>query len=256
MYNRAYMTQNNQIKIVIMAGGKGTRMESDLPKPLCVLGGKPMIEYLLETISKITNEKPIVVIGYKADLIKKELGEKCDYAIQKEALGTANAVASAKEACGDASEIIVLSGDQPFVTVETIKKTLEKHKSSNAKITFTTTEIPDFLDWRKYFIPLGRILRKNGEVLGIREYKDANEEEKKILEINTACCYAFDAKWLWENLPKIKNNNAKREYYLTDLFYIAHDEGEKIETIKMDPHESLGANSRDDLNILETFTKK
>jgi len=250
------MSENSQMKIVIMAGGKGTRMCSELPKPLCTLGGKPMIEYLLETISKITKEKPVVVIGYKAELVEKELGEKCEYAIQKEQLGTANAVWCAKDACRDACEIVVLSGDQPFVTVETIKKTLEAHKNSKAKITFTTTQIPDFEDWRKYFIPLGRILRKNGEVVGIREYKDANEEEKKILEINTACCYAFDAKWLWENLPKIKNNNAKGEYYLTDLFYIAHDEGEKIETVKMDPHESLGANSKEDLNILETFTKK
>ena len=157
-----------------------------------------------------------------------------------------------------------MSGDQPFVKAETIKRALKKHKISKAKITFTTTEIPDFLDWRKYFIPLGRILRKNGpaspggsqggKVVGIREYKDANEKEKKIREINTACCYVFDAKWLWKNLPKIKNNNAKNEFYLTSLFYIAYDEKEKIETIKIEPDESIGANSREDLEILQKFT--
>lgn len=246
----------NKTKFVIMAGGKGTRMCSDLPKPLCTLGGKPMIEYLLETISQITDQKPIVIIGYKAELVEKELGDKCDYAIQKETLGTANAVWSAKDACKDAETIIVLSGDQPFVTINTIKKTIEKHESTNAKLTFTTTEIQDFDDWRKYFIPLGRILRENSKVVGVKEYKDANEEEKNILEINTACCYAFDAKWLWKNLPNVKNENAKGEYYLTDLFYIAHEEGEKIETVKMDPFESLGANSKEDLNTIEDIIKK
>jgi len=256
---------NKKIKFLILAAGKGTRMDGDLPKVLAPLGGKPMIKHLLETISKVYDGKPIVIVGYKAELIKAELGDSCIYALQKEQLGTGHAVFSAKEYCEDADEIIVLSGDQPFVKAETIKKTLEKHKNSKAKITFTTTEVPDFLDWRKYFIPLGRILRKNGparspessgaggEITGIREYKDANDEEKKITEINAACCYVFDAKWLWENIPKIKNNNAKKEFYLTDLFYIAYDEKEKIETIKINPDESMGANSKEDLEMLQKF---
>jgi bifunctional UDP-N-acetylglucosamine pyrophosphorylase/glucosamine-1-phosphate N-acetyltransferase len=245
---------SRKIKFLILAAGKGTRMNSDLPKVLAPLGGKPMIRHLLETISKVYDDKPIVIVGYKAELVKAELGDSCIYALQKEQLGTGHAVFSAKDYCEDADEIVVLSGDQPFVKAETIKKTIEKHETEKAKITFTTTEIPDFLDWRKYFIPLGRILRKNGEIVGIREYKDANEEEKEIREINTACCYIFDAKWLWENLPKIKNNNAKNEFYITDLFYIASDEKENIETVKMSPEESMGANSKEDLEILQKFT--
>lgn len=229
-------------------------MNSDLPKAISPLRGKPMIKHLLETISEIYTGKPIVIVGHKAELVKAELGDTCEYALQKDISGTASAVLCAKDNCEGAEQIIVLSADQPFVKLETIKKVLEKHKNSKAKITFTTTEIPDFLDWKKYFIPLGRILRKDGEVVAIREYKDASDEEREIREINTACCYAFDAKWLWENLPKIKNDNAKKEFYLTDLFYIAHDEKEKIETIKMDPNESIGANSKEDLEILEKFS--
>jgi bifunctional UDP-N-acetylglucosamine pyrophosphorylase/glucosamine-1-phosphate N-acetyltransferase len=245
---------NKKIKFLILAAGKGTRMNSDLPKVLAPLGGKPMIKHLIETISKVYDDKPIIIVGYKAELVKAELGDSCIYALQKEQLGTGHAVFSAKDYCEDAEEIVVLSGDQPFVKAETIKKTIEKHESSKAKITFTTTEIPDFLDWRKYFIPLGRILRENEEVVGIREYKDASEEEKEIKEINTACCYVFDAKWLWENIPKIKNNNAKNEFYITDLFYIASEEKENIETVKMSPEESMGANSKEDLEILQKFT--
>ena len=228
-------------------------MNHDLPKVLAPLGGKPMIKHLLKTISEIYDGKPIAIVGHKAELVKEELGNSCEYALQKEQLGTAHAVFSAKEYCDDAEEIVVVSGDQPFVKKDTLKKTIEKHENSKAKITFTTTEIPDFLDWRKAFFALGRVLRKDGEVIGIREYKDASEEEKNVKEINTACCYVFDAKWLWENIPKIKNDNAKKEFYLTDLFHIAFDEKEKIETIKMDPYESLGANTREDLEVLEKF---
>lgn len=237
-----------------MAAGKGTRMDSDLPKALSPLGGKPMIKYLLDTIAQVYDGKPIVIVGHKAELIKETLGDTCEYALQKEQLGTGHAVESAKDYCMGAEAVVVLSGDQPFVKVATIKKCLEKYEETKAKITFTTTEIPDFLDWRKYFIPLGRILRTNNEVVGIREYRDANEIEKEIREINTACCYVFDANWLWENIPKIKMNETKHEYYLTDLFHIAYEEKEKIETIKMSAEESMGANSKEDLSLLQKFT--
>jgi bifunctional UDP-N-acetylglucosamine pyrophosphorylase/glucosamine-1-phosphate N-acetyltransferase len=245
----------DKIKFLILAAGKGTRMDSDLPKVLAPLGGKPMIKHVIESISKISTEKPISIVGHKKELVEQELGDSSLYAFQKEISGTASAVASAKEYCIDAEEVVVLSGDQPFVKSETIKNCIERHQSSKAKITFTTTEIPDFLDWRKAFLVYGRILRENDEVTGIREYKDANEEEREVKEVNTGCCYVFDSKWLWENLPKIKNNNLKNEYYLTDLFHIAREENQKIETIKMEPHEALGANSKEDLDILENFIK-
>lgn len=249
------MTENGKIKILILAAGKGKRMQSDLPKCLSPLCGKHMIQHLIEAVSEITHEKPVAIIGHLADLVKKELGNSCDYALQTEQLGTGHAVVSAKEKCEKAEHILVMSGDQPFISPETIKNLIIKHKSSNAVITFTTAEIPDFEDWRKVFIAFGRILRKNNEVIGIREYKDATEEERLIKEVN-AGCYIFKADWLWENLTKIKNTNIQNEYYLTDLFKIASENNEKIETVKIEPKEALGANTKEELEILEKFAKK
>jgi len=244
------MTAQN-IKILILAAGKGTRMKWAGPKALALLHGRPMIHHIVEEIKKITDEKPVVIVGHKAELVESELGESCDYVLQAEQLGTGHAVAAAKEKCKDAGEIIVLSSDQPFIKAESIKRAIEKHGASQAKITFLTTEVPDFEGWRKYFLTHGRILRKDSAVVGIREYKDATEEEKSIQEVNTGCCYIFDARWLWENISKINNDNIKQEYYLTSLFEIAAKNGEKIESIKIDNVEALGANSKEELEILE-----
>ncbi|MFZ2072445.1 MAG: NTP transferase domain-containing protein [Minisyncoccia bacterium] len=246
------MKKDRKIKIVILAAGKGKRMQSDLPKVLAPLKGKSMIEHVLEAVQKALGEKPIAIVGHKSELVQSELGDLCFYVLQKEQLGTGHAVSCAKGDCEEAEDIVVLSGDQPFIKAETIKNLIEKHLESDAKITFTTTILPDFLEWRKGFMGFGRILRKNGEVIGIREYKDASEEEKNIKEVN-AGCYIFNAKWLWKNLEKIKNENAQNEYYLTDLFQIAREDNEKIGTINIEPHEALGANTKEELEILENF---
>ena len=242
--------KKDKFEILILAAGKGTRMQSELPKVLVKFRNKPMIRYILESAEKAFHKKPIAIVGHKAKLVKSELKNKCFYALQKEQLGTGHAVASAKKICKSAEHIIVLSGDQPLITPKTIKNLIEKHLKAKTKITFATTKLSDFKDWRMAFLRFGRILRKNAKVVGIREYKDASEKEKKIKEVN-AGCYAFDAKWLWKNLEKIKNNNVQNEYYLTDLFKIAHDNKEKIEAIKIAPHEALGANSKEELEILE-----
>ncbi|HAS80646.1 MAG: Bifunctional protein GlmU [Candidatus Nomurabacteria bacterium GW2011_GWE1_32_28] len=246
------MENLDKIKIIILAGGKGKRMQSDLPKVLIKLNGKPLIKYILNSVKKAFNKKPIAVIGNKAELVKSELKDSCFYAIQKEQLGTGHAVSCTKEYCKDAEHIIILSGDQPLISPETLKNLLKKHLEVKTKITFTTTEVCDFDNWRKSFIAFGRIIRKNGEITAIREYRDASEEEKLIKEVN-AGSYAFDAKWLWKNLEKINNKNIQNEYYLTDLLHIASLEKEKIEAIQIESHEALGANTKEELEILEEF---
>ena len=244
----------NDLKILILAAGKGKRMQSDLPKALIPLKGRHMIKHLLESVKKITDEKPIIIVGHMAPLVQKELGNTCLYTFQKEQLGTGHAVSCAKKYCEKTKNILVMQGDQPFISPETIKKIIDKHITSQAKITFTTTVLPDFEEWRNAFIAFGRILRKNGEVLGIQEFRDASEEERKIKEVN-AGCYVFDAKWLWKNLDKIKNENAQKEYYLTDLIKIAKGENEKVETVNIKPKEALGANTKEELEILENFVE-
>jgi bifunctional UDP-N-acetylglucosamine pyrophosphorylase/glucosamine-1-phosphate N-acetyltransferase len=244
------MKDKSKFEIVILAAGKGKRMQTELPKVLVKFKKKPMIKHILESIKKAFHKKPIAIVGHKAELVKSELKDLCLYALQEEQLGTGHAVSCAKNNCKEAEHILVLSGDQPLISPKTIKNIMEKHLKSKSKITFTTTEIVDFTDWRKSFLGFGRILRKNGEVIGIREYKDANEKEKEIKEVN-AGCYAFETKWLWENLEKIKNDNVQNEYYLTDLFKIASRNKNFIETIKIDSYEALGANSKEELEILE-----
>jgi len=244
----------HKVKIVVLAGGQGKRMGSDLPKVLTKLTDKHLIGHLLQSIREASSEKPIIVIGHKAELVKAELGDSCLYALQKEQLGTGHALACAEDIALDAEHILMLQGDMPFITAETIKGLAKSHLDSKSKITFATTEVEDFLDWRSAFWNFGRILREDGEVIGIREYKDATEDERKIKEVN-AGCYVFEAKWLWENLKKINNENVQKEYYLTDLFHIAFEEGETINTEKITPMEALGANSKEELAILEKFAK-
>jgi len=243
---------DTKIKILILAGGKGKRMQSDLPKVLVPLKNKAMILHIIEELQKINLGKPISIVGHQRDLVQDALKDLSLYAIQEEQLGTGHAVSCAKDQCINAEQILILSGDQPLITKETISNLINKQIETKAKITFATTEVPDFLDWRKGFLGFGRILRDGEKVIGIKEYKDTTEEEKEIKEVN-AGSYIFQADWLWNNLDKIKNNNAQNEYYLTDLFKIAFEEKEKIETVSISPREALGANTKEELEILENI---
>lgn len=239
-------------KVLILGAGKGKRMQSELPKVLASLSGKPMIRHVLESVYKAINGKPVVIVGHKKELVEEELGDEVLYAVQDEQLGTGHAVVCAKEYCENFEHIIVLSGDQPLISSETIRNLITKHSESVAKVTFATTIVEDFEDWRKGFMGFGRILRENGKVIGIKEFKDSNEEEKNIKEVN-AGSYIFNGPWLWENLNKLKNENAQGEYYLTDLLHLASSNGEIIETISIGTHEALGANTKEELETLNAL---
>ena len=250
------MQEKSKTRIIVLAGGKGTRMKSILPKVLVLLNGKPMIKHLLESIRQSgIDDKPVIVVGYEKEKVIKELGDKYQYVIQKEQLGTGHAVVSAEKILKNKTEnVIVFYGDHPFIRPQTIKKLLEKHLESNAKITLATTILPDFKDWRSFFYAnFGRIVRnKKKEIIKIVESKDANNEEKKIKEVNPAY-YCFEANWLWKKLKMLKTNNVLRQYYLTDLVQIAMQEKNKINSINISPHEALGANSKEELEMLEKF---
>ena len=249
---------NSKIQVIILAAGRGKRMKSDEPKALSLLKGKPLLQHILETLKKLDPEiKPVIVVGHKKERVKEVLGEEYTYAEQHEQLGTGHAVGSAKSAIKTPHDIvIVLATDQPLVSKETLKQIVSTHTEKNPTITMATVIIPDFEDWRIGLNHFGRIIRnENGKIKKIVEFKDTTEEEKEIKELNPAL-YAFDAKWLWENIDKIKNENVQGEYYLTDLIKMAFDQNKNIELVQTSNIlEALQPNSQEELELLEKLVK-
>lgn len=243
----------NQIQIIVLAAGKGSRMDTDLPKALVPLKGKPLIKHLLEAIAKSgISQNPILVVGQKRELVMNELGPTYHYAVQTEQLGTGHAVNSARQlAENQANHILVLYGDHPYVSAETIKNLAENHVQSGGVLTIATVNVPNFDGWRAGFFDFGRIIRnKSGQIVKIIEKKDATDIEKQITEVNPAY-FCFKASWLWQHLPKIKNQNTQGEYYLTDLINLAQNQGYIISSITIEPREALGVNTTEQLATLE-----
>jgi len=231
--------------VVILAAGHGTRMKSDLPKVMHELHGKPIIGHLVDAvIASGVTEKPVVVVSPSSDLIRTYLGEKVDYAIQEEQLGTAHATATAEDALQGADQVLVLYGDLPFLSAETISAFTTFPKSH---IVMGTTTVPDFEEERHAFFSFGRIIRdQDGHVMGIREKKDCSDVEVEIKELNTGL-YAFPASWLWDHVKKTETNNAQGEHYLTDVMFMAMKEGLQIDTVDIPVKESFGISSQEDL---------
>ena len=274
----------DKIQIVILAAGLGKRMNNkDIPKALTPLRGKPLISYILSAIKDSgICEKPAIVVGHKSELVKRELGSNYIYVDQieplsasdggmatevvdlykdhptykfiprPELLGTGHAVMKTKDKLkGKADDVMVLYSDQPLVSPKTIKKITTTHLDSGNVLTMGTVIIPDFNGWREGFYDFGRVIRnQSGKLQGIIEKKDANNEQLNIKEINPGY-YCFKADWLWQNLDKLKNNNAQGEYYLTDLIDIAFQQGEEIATVEIDPKEALGVNNEEHLKLIE-----
>ena len=240
-------------KIVILAAGKGTRMGGGVPKVLVPLKGKPMIIHLLDSIkSSGVDSQPIVVSSPSIiDQTKKALdGYDVIYALQGQQLGTGHALASACDVIPhEATSIITLYGDHPLIRPSTVIDLIRRHDNAESPVTLMTVEAGSFDTWPN-FMRWGRIIREKNRIKGIVEYKDANEEQRLITEVNPAI-YAFDKKWVCDNLSFIKANNAQGEYYLTDMVKIAFDQGHEISSTLMSPEESIGVNTPDELAIAE-----
>ena len=224
---------------IILAAGKGTRMKSKLYKVLHPVAGKPMVEHILDQVEQTEPTEIVTIVGHGAEMIKSHLGERSQYALQAEQLGTGHAVMQAQELLGGKQgTTLVITGDTPLLTAETLKNLFDYHQGKNASATILTAHAEDPTGY-------GRIIRDHvGIVERIVEQKDASEEEARVQEINTGT-FCFDNESLFEALAKTDTNNTQGEYYLTDIIEILKKEGKAVAAYQMaDFDEALGVNDR------------
>lgn len=251
-----YFTYMDTTQIIILAAGKGTRMGGDIPKALTKLGNQSMLEHVLDAVESIGNysKPPIVVVGYKSDMVIDVIGDRAIYALQKEQKGTGHAVISAEDFIKDSTErILILYADQPFVSAETIQRLIEKQEDSVSPLSIATAIINDDTLFHQQFSGFGRIVRdEQKSLVKIVESKDASGKEKEIREVNPAyfCC---DKNWMIHSLKLLENNNSQGEYYLTDLVSIAFQQQHRISSIQINEKEALGANSPEQLAVLAKY---
>lgn len=226
------------METIILAAGKGTRMKSKLPKVLHKVGGRPMLQHVIDAAKSAGSTREVVVIGSGAELVEEEISG-VEFVTQAEQLGTGHAVLCAKSKFVDATgTILILCGDTPLFTGALLKKFVDQHENSNAAATVLTAEMPNATGY-------GRVIREDdGTFKKIVEHKDANSYERQIREVN-AGVYCFDAARLFDALAKVKNDNAQGEYYLPDVLTILKNSGEKITAAVADDfRQTLGINSR------------
>ena len=213
--------------------------------------GKPLSKWVIDASKAAGADKVCAVVGHKAETVKEVLGDVCEFALQAEQKGTGHAVMQAIDVIKNSKgEVVILNGDTPLITAETINKAIEYHKNNDNQATVITAILDDATGY-------GRIVRDNdGSVLKIVEQKDASEEEKKINEVNSGM-YVFDAQSLVYALDKITPNNAQGEYYLTDTLEILLSAGKKIGGYAISDNDEIrGINDRVQLNEAEKIMQK
>jgi len=242
------------VQIAVLAAGKGKRMGSEGSKVLVPVLGKPMIERILDEIeSSGVGASPIVVVGYDAEHVCQLVGRRGVCVVQKEQLGTGHAVKTVLEAIGpETTCLVILYGDHPFISIETMRTLAEHGLSENSAVTLLTVCVPDFDGWRALFMDFGRVVRNpDGTIREIVEKKDASPEQLAIHEVNPGY-YAFQTDWLRSHIEKLTNENNQKEFYLTDLISMAMRGGGGVEAIPIeDPIEGLGVNTPEQLALAE-----
>lgn len=228
-----------QRNAVILAAGKGTRMKSKQYKVLHKVAGKSMIDHVLTNVKRAGVDEIVTIVGHGADQVKETLGDQSLYSYQEEQLGTAHAVKMAQEHLENKEgTTLVVCGDTPLITSETLNKLIEHHEQSNAQATVlsATAQIP---------FGYGRIVRDdNNQLSRIVEEKDATEEEKRLTEISSGI-FAFDNKVLFDKLTQVKNDNAQGEYYLPDVIALILEDKGIAEVYHTDDfNEIMGVNDR------------
>lgn len=222
---------------IILAAGKGTRMQSDLPKVCHPVGGRAMVCSVVDACLEVGCDNVVVVVGYKQELVREALAgydERVRFAVQDEQLGTGHAVGSARDAFEGrpARDVFVLCGDGPLIRADTLRAMLDHHRAQGGSATLATSVIPDPSGY-------GRIVRdEEGRFARIVEHKHATESELAIREVNPSY-YVFGSVSLFECLAKVQRNEASGEYYVTDVPELMLERGERVEVIDAVPPEDV-----------------
>lgn len=240
------------LAVIILAAGEGTRMKSERSKVLHTVCGRPMVRWVLSAVTPLKPASINLVVGHKADQVRVELAqEKITYVTQEQQLGTGHAVRLAgKHLKNFKGDVIVLCADTPLITADTLKGLLAFHRKRRNAATILSAHFDNPFSY-------GRIVRlPSGQVTGIVEEKDATQQQRAIPEINSGI-YCFKSPLVWKALGSIRNDNAKKEYYLTDVIGILDRAGEKVDAFSdVQPDEIMGVNNRLDLSIAEAKMRR
>ena len=236
------------LSVVILAAGKGTRMYSDLPKVLHLIAGKPMVKHVIDTAKQLGARNIHLVYGHGGDLMQQRLAsEPVNWVLQTEQLGTGHAMQQAAPFFADDENILMVYGDGPMITSETLQKLINAKPEDGVAVLTVVLDNPT---------GYGRILRENGKVIGIVEQKDASPEQREIREINTGVLVADGAsfkKWL----AQLDNNNAQGEYYITDVIGLANRDGRAVVAVQAEDFmEVEGINNRQQLARMERYFQR
>ena len=245
--------RHENIAIVILAAGLGTRMKSHKAKVLHEVCGRPMILYVVETAAKVAGEHVILVVGHQAEQVREVVTEsaRVRYTLQEQQLGTGHAVASAlPDVPVECRHVVILCGDVPLVTESTIRNLITDHLTHRRNITVLATAVEDPYGYGRIVIDAA------GRVVAIVEEADASEEQRKIRIVNTGI-YCVAKPFLTRALKKIDRNNAQGELYLTDIVAVCHrDNGKVGAMVAENAQEFRGINSRDDLAAVEGLMRR
>ncbi|MGV3608794.1 MAG: sugar phosphate nucleotidyltransferase [Planctomycetaceae bacterium] len=233
---------------IVLAGGQGTRMKSDLPKVLFPVLGRPMVHYVVDALEMAGVKKAVVVVGYRADDVKQELQSRknCDFALQEQRLGTGHAVMMARKFLeGHRGPVVVVAGDSPLLQASSLEKLLKHFEEQRPACLLGTLH-------KENPTGLGRIVRgERGEFVGIVEEKDATPEQRQITEVNMST-YVFSGPDLLAALDLLGNDNRQKEYYLTDCPGILRRQGKLVEALSvLSPSEALSINTLEELKLVE-----
>jgi UDP-N-acetylglucosamine diphosphorylase/glucosamine-1-phosphate N-acetyltransferase len=236
------------LAIIVLAAGKGTRMESDLAKVLHPLCGKPLVHWVLDAVAPLEPQQTVVVVGHQSEKVEAAVRERfpnSEFALQSPMLGTGHAVQCAQGQLPDtAGDVIILCGDAPLIQSSTLQQLVQMRRSNNSLATMMVAQAADAGSY-------GRVLvDADNRVSRIVEAKDATPEELAVKTVN-AGTYCFDGAALWRYLSRLQNNNKSGEYYLTDVIGFMNEDGGRVDALVVDEREMTGVNTRAQLQELE-----